>query len=160
MKKFLLIPAFCLSLLLITACPATTPTVATVPAGPDATLTKVSVVLLDIAKENGSVENALIQANKTNLLSDANFSKAAAICAKIDTFIAQASKITRNQVNTPVASRSAISGLLIPSIMSFQTDLNNNLVGITDANTKTTINAAILAVQTGLTTIQIAVGGN
>jgi hypothetical protein len=159
MKKLILAIALSCPVLL-TSCAGGNPQTASVPPGPDATLTKVSIYLLDIAKANGSVQSSIISANQQKLMSDANFTKVAAICTRINTFVAQASAITRAQVNLAPAQRTQIANLLNPIISAFTADMNNGLIGITDPNTKTTVSAALLLVQTGLSNLQLIVGSN
>ena len=159
MKKFLL--AFALSCpVILTNCAAGNPQTASVPAGPDANLTKVSIYLLDIAKATGSVQTSIISANQQKLVSDANTTTVLNICSKTNTFVSQASVITRGQVSLPAAQRAQLSTLLNPIISAFTTDMNNGLLGITDPNTKTTISASLLLVQTALVGIQSIVGSN
>ncbi len=159
MKKFLFALALSLPIAL-TNCAASNPQTASVPAGPDANLTKVSIYLLDIAKATGTVQTSVISANQQKLISDANTTLVLNICSKINTFVSQASVITRGQVALPSASRAKLSSLLSPIISAFTADMNNGLLGITDANTKTTISASLLLVQTALVGIQSIVGSN
>ena len=159
MKRILLALALSCPLVL-TSCAGGNPQTASVPAGPDATLTKVSIYLLDIAKANGAAQTSIISLNQQKTLSDANFAKVAAICSRINTFTAQASTITRAQVNLAPAQRAQISSLLNPIISAFAADMNAGLLGITDPTTKTTISSALLLVQTGLSSLQLIVGSN
>jgi hypothetical protein len=68
--------------------------------------------------------------------------------------------ITRGQVSLPAASRAQLNTILTPIVAAFNTDMNNGLLGITDANTKTTISASLLLVQTALVGIQSITGSN
>lgn len=159
MKKLIL--AIVLSCpVLLTSCAASNPQTVNVPPGPDATLTKVSIYLLDIAKSNGAAQNSIISLNQQKTLSDANFYKVASICSRVNTFVAQASMITRAQVNLAPSQRTQLANLLNPIISAFSADMNNGLIGITDPNTKTTISSALLLVQTGLSSLQLIVGSN
>ena len=144
----------------LTNCAAGNPQTANVPPGPDANLTKLSIYLLDIAKSTGTVQSSIIAANQQKLVSDANDIVVLNIFSKINTFTSQASTITRGQVILPPTSRSQLNSLLTPIINAFTTDMNNGLLGITDQNTRTTISASLLLVQTSLIGIQSIVGSN
>lgn len=159
MKKFVLALALSFPILL-TSCAAVNPAIANVPAGPDANLTKVSIYLLDIAKATGAVQTSVIAADQQKLMSDANTLLVLNICTKVNTFVSQASVITRGQVSLPAASRAQLNTILTPIVAAFNTDMNNGLLGITDANTKTTISASLLLVQTALVGIQSITGSN
>ena len=159
MKKILL--ALALSFpILFTSCASVNPAIANVPVGPDANLTKISIYLLDIAKATGAVQTSVITADQQKLMSDANTFLVLNICTKVNTFVSQASVITRGQVTLPAASRAQLNTLLTPIVAAFNTDMNNGLLGITDTNTKTTISASLLLVQTALVGIQSITGVN
>ena len=159
MKKLILAIALSCPVLL-TSCAVGNPQTASVPPGPDANLTKVSIYLLDIAKATGVVQTSIIAADQAKLVSDANTTLVLNICTKINTFVSQVSVITRGQVVLPAASRAQLNTLLTPIISAFNMDMNNGLLDITDVNTKATISASLLLVQTALVGIQSIVGSN
>lgn len=159
-RKLALAVALLLPITLLSGC-MSNPTIANVPPGPDATITKVAISLLDIARITGTLQNSVITANTQGLMSVDNTQRVLTICGKINTFVSQASAITRGQANLPPAERSKLAGLVNPIIQTFAQDMNAGLLGINDQKTKDIISAELLTIQTTLTSIQVfASGGN
>ena len=146
------------SLLFSASCMKSIPAVNSVPAGPDATLTKVAIYINDGAKAVGTLQASVIQSNAASLISNQNTAAVLNVCSKVNTFLSQASAITRGQAQLAPAQRSNLLGLLNPIISAFQADMNAGLVGINDANTRATVSAGLLAVQTAIVGIQAVLG--
>jgi|SRR5579859_3337064 len=123
----------------------------------DATLAKVSQALNDTQLAVGGLQSIVIVANKQGTMNDADTQKILSICAKVNSAGIQAVAITRGVSKLAPADRSNISNILTPVVTAVGDSLTS--LGITDPKISNDVRAALLAIQTGLTTAQLVLSG-
>lgn len=144
-------------LVMLTGCAknVTTPT----PGISDHALQVTSKAVLDIAQATGGVQASIIAANSAGLASDATTKSILLICQKINGADQEASKVIRSlQVLAP-ADRGKLDALLTPILAAVNDSIATGLIGITDPNTRTQVQAGLTAIQVALSGVRVALAG-
>lgn len=121
----------------------------------DATITTVAKSLDDSAKAVGTLQTTVIQANTQKLISDNDTAAILTICASINSAGLQVSQATRGVNSLNPAQKMSLLSILNPIVAAVQRGLLTNLLSIQDPNTRTTVQAALTAIQTALAAAQV-----
>jgi hypothetical protein len=123
----------------------------------DSSLVKLSQALNDTALAVGTLQAAVIQANKQGSLSDASTQQVLTIAYKVNIAGKEAVAVTRSISKLSAADKSNLLVILNPIIAAVGEGLDS--LKITDPNVSANIRAALLAIQTGLNTAQLIIAG-
>lgn len=121
-----------------------------------ANLTNAANTLLIVARSVGALQTSVISLNTNGSLSTPTTKSILLILQKVNTFTGQASNIIRGQVSLPASQQSSLLSLLTPITQTLSTDISSSVVNITDANVKSTVQLALLGIQTLLSSLQIS----
>lgn len=125
----------------------------------DQDLLKVAKGLDAVAVSVGQFQTTVIEANTQHLLSESVTRKLLTIALKVDQGGKEATQVVKQLQQLAPADRVKIMAILAPVIKAVSDSVNNDLIPITDPEAKQKVQLALLAVQSGLNTVNLILAG-
>lgn len=119
-------------------------------------------VTLDYSQAVKTVQDTVINANKTGAVSDADTQTILNLCFRLNAAGQEVSRLVRGQAQLPAQDRTVISGVLSPLLKDVEFEIEQGVVKIGDTNTQNAVRTALITIQTVIQAAQSAliVGGN